>query len=101
MIQETLDSRRALLERSELAYHLTLQGAAHNTFTSDLLMLKKLLPLVIPASQSGRIYPDRALTIIPAYVVAFFDQHVKGGNSPLLEASAEAYPEVELKVYGE
>jgi len=38
--------------------------------------------------------PSRAMTITRAYIKAFFDQHLLGKDSSLLNGQAPEYPEV-------
>ncbi|MBK8024468.1 MAG: hypothetical protein IPK19_24325 [Chloroflexi bacterium] len=48
----------------------------------------------------GTIEPDRAVKVISDYVVAFFDQHVKGEAVRLFNGPSADYPEVTLEVFG-
>ncbi|WP_033219207.1 alpha/beta hydrolase family protein [Kitasatospora phosalacinea] len=69
---------------------LTVAGANHASFT-DLPVL--LDALGIP--DEGRTVPaQRALRLTRAYVVAFFDLHLKGVEQPLLDGPAPENPEV-------
>ena len=36
--------------------------------------------------------------IINSYMLAFFDEYLKGERSPLLDASSPNYPEVTIKI---
>lgn len=77
-------------ERAGEGYLLTMAGAKHFDFTD--------IPLLSPLTQilglSGEIEGRRALTIINAYGVAFFDHTLKGETAPLLEGPSSTYPEV-------
>ncbi len=42
----------------------------------------------------GTIEGTRAVKILRAYVVAFFDQYLKGMDQPLLDGPSPDYPEV-------
>jgi len=76
-------------ERAGEGYLLTMAGAEHFDFTD--------LPLLSPLTQtlglSGEIDGKRALAVINAYSVAFFDHLLKGKASPLLEGPSSAFPE--------
>jgi hypothetical protein len=48
----------------------------------------------------GTIDGDRMATIINRYLLAFFDKHLKGVDSPLLHAPATEFPEVEFLARG-
>ena len=77
-------------ERASEGYLLTMAGADHFDFTD--------IPLLSPLTQvlglSGEIEGGRALQIINAYSLAFFDQTLKGETSPLLEGPSSTYPEI-------
>jgi predicted dienelactone hydrolase len=82
------------LSASSAPYHLHIEGAIHNTFSSDLALLQVLLPMFITPDMVGTIDPFRANEVIAAYTVAFFEAHLLGQAAPLLEAVSEDYPEV-------
>jgi hypothetical protein len=44
----------------------------------------------------GSIQPERGLEITNAYLVAFFDQYLKGSKSGLLQGYSPMYPEVQF-----
>ena len=77
-------------ERAGEGHLLTMAGAEHFDFT-DLPLLSPLTPAL---GLSGEIDGRRALAIINAYSVAFFDRNLKGETSPLLEGPSPDYPEV-------
>jgi dienelactone hydrolase len=72
-------------------YRLTLNGSTHHTFIGFEPLAAPAL--FIPAEVVGTIDGTRAVGIIDDYVVSFFDQHVKGQPSALLDGPADAYPE--------
>lgn len=84
----------AIYEQAKAGYRLTLQGSAHNTYTTDYLLLAGLFPSEYPPEVIGTINPTRAVNIIDTYVVAFFDHHLKSETVPLLDAASSDYPEV-------
>jgi predicted dienelactone hydrolase len=76
-------------------YLVSLAGAGHFNF-SDLPLRQEPLvrPLFALAGYEGAIPPTRALEITNAYLVAFFDQYLKGKPQPLLQGPPASYPEV-------
>jgi hypothetical protein len=69
---------------------LTIRGASHMNFCDS--------PLYSPVrrlTHAGPIPPGRALEIINAYVVSFFQAQLNGKDDHLLDAEARRYPEVE------
>ena len=77
-------------ERADEGHLLTMAGAEHFDFT-DIPLLSPLAPVL---GLSGEIDGRRALEIINAYTVAFFDHTLKGETAPLLEADSPDYPEI-------
>jgi hypothetical protein len=79
------------------AYYLSIKGAKHFNFSD---MPLRLLPpariLFNMAGYIGSIRPERGLEISNAYLIAFFDQYLKGIDSELLQGSTSAYPEVQF-----
>lgn len=78
--------------------HLTLKGAAHNSFGDDV----QLMPLVAPflglstedlKGMVGTIPTARALAFQRAYPAAFFDLHLRG-RGHLLDKPSSRFPEV-------
>jgi pimeloyl-ACP methyl ester carboxylesterase len=80
-----------LLEGSSAGYRLRLEGARHLTFTTDLH--------VFTSRQVGTIDGERALQIITQYTVAFYDQHLKGQDSRLLDSTAATDPDVQFEAF--
>nr|ATZ76730.1 Lip114 [uncultured bacterium] len=78
-------------------YSLRVNGASHINFTDFNLVspLFKLPQLGI----LGKIDTRQMERIMNAYILAFFDQTLKGISSPLLQGVSVDYPEVELKIY--
>jgi predicted dienelactone hydrolase len=74
-------------------YILGVCGAAHMNFCDS--------PLYSPIrrfTHAGRIRPRRAMEIINAYLLSFFETHLNGNDDPLLEAPCPRYPEVDIQV---
>mgnify|MGYP001308345575 CR=1 FL=1 len=68
---------------------LVVAGAVHASFT-DLALLADQIGIDTAAGISGA----RSLDITRAYVLAFFDQHLRGNPQPLLDHPSPSYPEV-------
>ena len=77
----------AYLRSAKPPYSVTIAGATHS-FPSDY----GLMPFT--KNRAGSIEPARALAVTRAYVVAFFDQHLLGKTSSLLNGPSQDYPEV-------
>jgi hypothetical protein len=73
-------------------YVVTVKGAVHNSFSD--------MPIIMPERYSNlEINAARALAITNAYILAFFDRHLRGRRQTLLEGNAPRFPEVTLQVY--
>lgn len=74
-------------------YDITIADSDHQNF-SDLSVLA-------PSSQMmGTINGHRMLAVINAYTLAFFDKHLRGIDSRLLDGASERFPEVNVTVKG-
>jgi pimeloyl-ACP methyl ester carboxylesterase len=77
------------------AYELTLQRTRHMSF-SDYYFWSPALPIM----EKMPLSPRRAHKVINAYTVAFFQKHLQGLDTPLLDAEQSTdYPEAALKRY--
>jgi predicted dienelactone hydrolase len=90
-IEQHQTTMRAAYERlSGDAYYLQISRMFHLNLTD--------VPYWIPLAQrlglAGPLDRQRVFDIINAYSLAFFDTHLKGQPSPLLDGSATPYPEV-------
>jgi hypothetical protein len=74
-------------------YFVQVSDIFHSNFT-DIPAWSPLWPLL---GVAGPIAVQRAHRIINAYSLAFFDRHLKGSPTALLDAPAEYYPEVLLE----
>jgi len=82
------DVMNTLLHNAKPSYVVTIAGTTHS-FPAD----TGLMPFAKDwLGQSAN--PSRAMTITRAYVKAFFDQHLLGKDSSLLNRQAPEYPEV-------
>ena len=95
VVQEAKRTRETMFSKmSSGVYLVTVKGAAHNSFSD--------MPFIAPERWSNiEINAARALTITNAYILAFFDRHLKDRPQSLLKASDPMFPEVTLKVYGQ
>jgi predicted dienelactone hydrolase len=73
-------------------YWLTLHGTRHMNFCDSPLYspLKRI-------TRAGPIRPERAMEIINAYMVSFFQKYLEGTDEPLLDAPSPQYPEVKIE----
>ena len=84
-------SRDQILDRlTGPVYVVGVQDTLHLDFT-DLYLFS---PLVKYSSWLGPIDGSRMTRIINAYVLAFWDETLKGENSPLLDGPSPDYPEI-------
>jgi dienelactone hydrolase len=72
-------------------YLLVLKGTQHVNF-SDFPLYSRLRFY----TGAGPIDPRRAMSIIDAYVLCFFDKNLRGEPAPLLEGPTAEFPEVEF-----
>lgn len=69
-------------------YQLTIRGSSHRNYSDS--------PLYTPIkslSRAGQVEVDRAMRVINAYALAFFDCYLKGTKPCLLDGGSE-FPEV-------
>ena len=78
-------------------YSLRVNGAWHINFT-DFNLVSPLFKLPLLGTL-GEIDSQQMEYIMNAYILAFFDQTLKGIPSPLFQSLSPDYPEVELKIY--
>jgi dienelactone hydrolase len=90
--QREAATQAAVYEHAAPGYRLTLQGSTHHTFIGFEPIAAPAI--MIPAEVVGTIDGARAVGIINDYVVSFFDQHLKGQISALLDGPPTDYPEV-------
>ena len=84
-------SMRAVYEGSSGAgYFVRVHGMFHSNFTD----IASWTPLAPWLGLSGPIGSQRAHDIINAYSSAFFDRHLRGHPTPLIDGSSKPYPEV-------
>jgi platelet-activating factor acetylhydrolase isoform II len=71
-------------------YFLQIPGMFHLNLTD----FPYWSPVMSQIGMTGPIDAQRVFDIVNAYSVAFFDKHLKGQPSPLLDGSSQPYPEV-------
>ena len=78
----------------KLGYVFVLKGSTHSTYITD----EALLGPVIPGLGDPLVSIDgvRAVTVVNAYVSAFFGTYLKQQQTNLLNGNSPTYPEVEL-----
>jgi predicted dienelactone hydrolase len=83
-----------IMDRSDAAvYSMSVTGSKHLNFTD----LSIWSPVMKHMSAFGKIDGEKMLKIMNAYTVAFFNKHLKGIDSPLLNGPSPDFPEVILK----
>ncbi len=85
----------ALSNTSESGYNLWVRNTTHENFTDFNLVS----PIFQKLGMLGKIDSRQMERIMNAYVLAFFDQTLKGIPSPLLRGDSPDFPEVELTVF--
>lgn len=87
----TLTTMKAVYEGLPGAgYYVEIPKMFHNNFT-DIPYWSPLLPLL---GLTGPINAQRGFDLVNAYSLAFFDQHLSGQASSLLNGPSQHYPEV-------
>lgn len=77
------------------AYRVFIKGSRHQNYTDAGLELGA--PIGHMVGYVGTIDGQRMELILNSYLVAFFDKHLKGIPSPLLDGPNPAYPEVDFQ----
>lgn len=60
------------------------------------LAAKTFLPDMVVSRVLGTVDPQRAVASTRAYLVAFFDQHLKGVDQPLLQGPSPHHPDIDF-----
>ena len=90
--------RQSYSASNSAAYYLSIKGTRHFNFSDMPLRLPPLSSILLrQLGYIGSIQPERGLEISNTYLVAFFDQYLKGTNSELLQSSTSPYPEVQFE----
>lgn len=80
--------------REHGGYRLLIRGSLHLNY-SDKPMYSPIKKL----TDGGSIDPGRAMQIINAYTLAFFEKHLNNRTEPLLDGPSGLYPEVEFEAF--
>ncbi|HEX6553313.1 MAG TPA: hypothetical protein VF026_11165 [Ktedonobacteraceae bacterium] len=103
-IQQRDQQRETFVHSLKQGYVFVLKGSTHNTYiTDEALIGSTMVGSVVPGLKDGLATIDgtRAVTVIDAYVSAFFGLFLKHQDTPLLKGDVSAYPEVELQTLGQ
>lgn len=93
-IRHTTGAQRALFQNNRAdAYFVTMNGMYHVNWTDAPIWS----PLVRWLGLAGPIDPYEGFRQTNAYTLAFFDRHLKGKASPLLESPGSKGPHVRLE----
>ena len=90
MDDQDYDHQLPLL-RKDGDYQIELHGTLHTSFQDV-----GLTSPVKSISQAGAIPPRRMIMILRQYTLAFFDQSLRGVDSPLLAAQTSPFPEAHV-----
>ena len=85
--------KRQLAKRQD-AIDLTIIGSGHSDFSDDLYSPRRWTQW--RPWREKIVAVDRMSAIIDAYVLAFFEQHLKGVQQPLLQRPQSPYAEVKI-----
>ncbi|QSQ27269.1 hypothetical protein JY651_21165 [Pyxidicoccus parkwayensis] len=103
--EATVDPSRARFfeHLRAIGYDVSFEGAGHFSFT-DLGLALPLLQHYAPRTdaedyQLGTLDAARAPMLVKAYVLAFFDKHLRELPAPLLDGPSAQNPEVELVLH--
>jgi predicted dienelactone hydrolase len=82
------------------AYRVTIDGTKHLNFADKVLWSPYLAYVdeILPYGL-GPIDARRMIEIKRAYLLAFFDRHIKGKFTPLLDGPSASYPEVHYQFH--
>jgi predicted dienelactone hydrolase len=96
-VESTLDPFFASL--GGVAYEMNVHGAGHDSFSDMVSLLVFLQEKHVSVDTSslalGTLTPLRRFLIVSANLAAFFDAHLQGQTSPLLESN-QRFPEIVL-----
>ncbi len=97
-MQQRNEQRETFFQSLKRGYVFVLKGSTHSTYITD----EALLGPVVPGLQDDLATIDggRAVTVINAYVSAFFDKYLKQQETHLLKGDVPEYPEVVLQTLG-
>jgi dienelactone hydrolase len=85
---------RTVLEHAQPGYYAELEGAIHGTFQADIGVLLERELGRPDREASGDIDPSRALELLEALNLAFFDTQLRGGSEAQLQKIARDHSEL-------
>lgn len=95
-LQKANDELAAIVAKAPLGYELTVRGTGHFNFTDLAIGFN---PVAQRLGVLGSIDRTRGLRIASTYLVAFFDQTLKGQSSSMLQDAAKEYAEVQFSAH--
>jgi predicted dienelactone hydrolase len=99
MSRATVFTNQIAHERSQApSYIVRVEGAAHLSFTDDVLTLHRLRRVGrLGSNVLGTVDPERMVQLVNDYTLAFFDQSLQGRGDPALDSPGRLYPEATLE----
>ena len=82
------------------SYKVTASGFTHQSFTDNPLMYPSLPESLSTMSLKAGAANQRQVQLTREYILAFFDKHIQGKGSALLDQPSTSYPEIALETYG-
>jgi len=91
---ESKDHNDFVYDRTKnITYSVTIKGSSHMDFT-DMFFTSPIIKKI-----NKKAIPDKRMyRIANAYIVAFFNEYLRGKDSPLLDGPSEDFPEVVFKI---
>jgi len=88
-----------LLQKSADGSRAVVRGTAHLTFASDVTLVASTWPWswLVRGMDLGTIPGRRAVLVVDACIVAFFQRHLQGQSPPLLNDLAREFPELDVQ----
>lgn len=83
------------------SYKLIASGFTHQSFSDNPLMYPSLLDSLGSLRLKAGASAHRQVQLTRDYTLAFFDKHVKGKSTTLLDQPSTANPEIALETYGD
>ena len=93
-MQQRSKERETFIQSLKQGYMFVLKGSTHSTYITDEALIGPLVPGL--GDPLATIDGVRAVTVINAYVEAFFNTYLKQQQTNLLNGNSPQYPEVEL-----
>lgn len=90
----------AYLSGSFPYYFINIAGTTHQSFQSDAMFLAPYISIggESVTLNAGDTTPARITLVVSTYVLAFFDQHLKGIDQTLLDGPSASYPEITITI---